>query len=288
MEMLSIQNLNKKYETFALKNVSFTLEKGYIMGFIGRNGAGKTTTLKTMLNLVHADSGSAFVFGKEFVANEFAIKQKIAFMFGGATFYPKKKLKTITSVIKRFYEEWDDEAYERYMKRFDLDTNKRVEQLSEGMKVKYDLALALSHNAQLLILDEPTSGLDPVSRDDLLELFQELIEDGEKSILFSTQITSDLEKCADFITYIKNGEIVASTDKDDFIGSYKIVKGTGEQLTEGLMHRLIGYKKNAFGFTGLIATEKLPVCDGLEVSAPDIESIMIYFEKEQKNEKFAV
>ncbi|MDD5017225.1 MAG: ABC transporter ATP-binding protein [Eubacteriales bacterium] len=283
MEMLSVQNLSKRYEKFELKNVSFALEKGYIMGFIGRNGAGKTTTLKTMLNLVHADSGKAVVFGKEFSDNELAIKQQIGFMFGGANFYPKKKLKTVTSVVRRFYNEWDDAAYERYLKRFDLDEDKKVDELSQGMKVKYDLTLALSHNAKLLILDEPTSGLDPVSRDDLLELFQELIEDGERSILFSTQITSDLEKCADFITYIKDGKIVASTNKDDFLGSYKIVKGTVEQLTEETKHRLIGYKKNAFGFAGLIKTENLPSGGCLDVFAADIESIMIYFEKEQKD-----
>ncbi len=279
MEMLSVQNLNKKYESFALKDVSFSLEKGYIMGFIGRNGAGKTTTLKTMLNLVHADSGRTYMFGDEFISNEFAIKQQISCMFGGEVFYPKKKLRIITSVVRRFYDEWDDAAYERYLKRFELDPNKRVDQLSQGMKVKYELALALSHNAKLLILDEPTSGLDPVSRDDLLELFQALIESGERSILFSTQITSDLEKCADFITYIKNGEIVASTDKDTFLGSYKIVKGAAEQLG-ALQAKLIGYKKHAFGFTGLIRAEDATDMSGLETAPADIESIMIYFEKE--------
>ncbi|MEZ4358507.1 MAG: ABC transporter ATP-binding protein [Eubacteriales bacterium] len=283
MAILSLQNLSKRYEKFELKNVSFTLDKGYIMGFIGRNGAGKTTTLKTMLNLVHAYSGKTFIFDKEFTSNETDIKQQISFMFGGANYYPKKKLKTITSVIKRFYNGWDDTAYKNYLKRFDLDENKKVDELSQGMKVKYDLALALSHNAKLLILDEPTSGLDPVSRDDLLELFQELIEDGERSILFSTQITSDLEKCADFITYIKNGEIIASKDKDDFLSSYKIVKGTSEQLTQQLKFKLIGYKQNAYGFSGLINTEDLPSVNGLNVSAPDIESIMIYFEKEKRD-----
>jgi ABC-2 type transport system ATP-binding protein len=252
------------------------------MGFIGRNGAGKTTTLKTMLNLVHADSGEVSVLGKDFSGNEFACKQKVGFMLGGIFYYPKQKLKTITNVVKRFYDEWDGAAYENYLTRFNLDPNKKVDELSAGMKVKYALALALSHNAQLLILDEPTSGLDPVSRDDMLELFQELIEDGERSILFSTQITSDLEKCADFITYIRNGEIIASTDKDDFLGAYKIVKGTGKQFSEDLRNKLIGYKKNSFGFSGLIRTEALSAAEGLEVSPADIESIMIYFEKEHR------
>ena len=278
-QLISVQNISKKYERFELKNISFTLEKGYIMGFIGRNGAGKTTTLKAMLNLVRADSGAVSFLGKDFSANEFACKQKIGFMLGGAFYYPKQRLKNITNVVRRFYDEWDDAEYARYLKRFSLDPDKRVDELSAGMKVKYALALALSHHAQLLILDEPTSGLDPVSRDDMLELFQEIIEDGEKSILFSTQITSDLEKCADFITYIKDGEIVASTEKDEFLNSFKVVKGTGVQLTEGLRRRLIGLKKNSFGFSGLIRTKDLLQNTGLEVSSADIESVMIYFEK---------
>jgi ABC-2 type transport system ATP-binding protein len=282
MELLSVQNLSKKYEKFDLKNVSFKLEKGYIMGFIGRNGAGKTTTIKTMLNLVHADGGEVSFFGKEFKSHEFACKQKIALMLGGVTYYPKQKLNTIAGVVKRFYDQWDDAAYESYLARFDLDPNKKVDELSAGMKVKFALALAMSHQAQLLILDEPTSGLDPVSRDDMLELFQELIENGERSILFSTQITTDLEKCADFITYIKNGEIVASTEMDEFLDSYRIVKGTGEQLTEGLRGKLIGCKKNSFGFSGLVRTEDLKDDASLEISPADIESIMIYIEKEQK------
>lgn len=282
MDILSVTNLSKKYERFELKNISFSLEKGYIMGFIGRNGAGKTTTLKSMLNLVHADSGDVRILGSAFGENELALKQKIGLTLGGTTFYPKQKLKNITRVVKRFYDEWDDAVYESYLKRFALDPDKKVDELSSGMKVKYALTLALSHNAQLLILDEPTSGLDPVSRDDMLELFQELIEDGERSILFSTQITSDLEKCADFITYIKNGELIASTEKDEFLDTYKIVKGTEEQLTEELQHELIGYKKNSFGFSGLIKTTQLQDKYNLEVSPADIESIMIYFEKEHK------
>ena len=279
MSILSVQNLSKKYEKFELQDVSFTLEKGYIMGFVGRNGAGKTTTLKAMLNLVHADSGAVSILGEDFIGNELALKQKIGFMLGGTFYYHQQRLKTITDVVKRFYNAWDDAIYEGYLKRFELDPGKKVDELSAGMKVKYALALALSHNAQLLILDEPTSGLDPVSRDDMLELFQELIEDGEKSILFSTQITSDLEKCADFITYIKGGKILASAEKDDFLNSYRLVKGTNEQLTEALRQKLIGYKKNSFGFSGLVRSGVLPDDSGLATSAADIESIMIYFEK---------
>ena len=205
MEILSIQNLSKHYEKFTLKDVSFSLEKGYIIGFIGRNGAGKTTTLKSMMRLVHPDGGKVTVFGLDFAENELACKQKIGFMLGGVDYYPKKKLRTIAEVTSCFYTEWDNAEYERRLAAFELDPEKKVDELSAGMRVKFSLALALSHHAQLLILDEPTSGLDPVSRDELLLLFQDLIEDGEHSILFSTHIISDLEKCADFITYIKDG-----------------------------------------------------------------------------------
>ncbi|MEG0834031.1 MAG: ABC transporter ATP-binding protein [Christensenellaceae bacterium] len=281
MEMLSVRNLNKRYEKFALKNISFCLKKGYIMGFIGRNGAGKTTTLKAILDLAHRDSGEVEILGKEVTPSDFSSKQKMGFIFGGVDYFPKKKLKIITDVTKKFYENWDDKIYQQYLKRFELDEEKTIDQLSEGMKVKYALSLALSHHAQLLILDEPTSGLDPVSRDDLVELFQELIEDGEKSILFSTHITSDLEKCADYITYIKNGEIIASDEKDQFIDSYRLVKGSKEQLKEQIAAVLIGCKVNSLGFSALVKTVDLPSCEGIESEKADLETIMIYFERKQ-------
>jgi ABC-2 type transport system ATP-binding protein len=280
MEMLSVQNLNKHYPKFDLKDVSFELEQGYIMGFIGRNGAGKTTTIKSILHLVHPDSGVVTVLGKDFATNEFTCKQQIGLVLGGINYYPHKKLKVIADVTRRFYPEWDDAVFSGYLKRFDLDPEKTVKELSDGMRVKFSLALALSHNACLLILDEPTSGLDPVSRDDLLELFQELIENNDRSILFSTQITSDLEKCADFITYIKKGEIIASTTKDDLVDCYRLVKGTQAQLTDVLLPRLIGCKKNEFGFVALMRSADLPCAVGLEVAPADLESIMIHIEKE--------
>lgn len=279
MEILKVENLVKKYDKFALNNVSFTLEKGYIMGFIGRNGAGKTTTLKAMLNLVRAESGQVTVLGRDFFSDELACKQKIGFMFGGIDYYPKQRLKNIAAVVSRFYSEWDDALFRGYLKMFELDSEKKADELSDGMRVKFALALALSHNAQLLVLDEPTSGLDPVSRDELLELFQKIIEDGEKSILFSTHITSDLEKCADFITYIKDGEIIASTDKDAFLDAYRIVRGSREQLTDEVSRLITGCKPNAFGFTGLVRRADLPAVVHLETAPADLESIMIHMER---------
>lgn len=280
MEILSVQNLSKHYEKFTLKGVSFSLEKGYIMGFIGRNGAGKTTTLKSMMRLVHPNSGKVTVFGMDFAENELACKQKIGFMLGGVDYYPKKKLCTIAEVTSRFYSEWDNAEYMRCLATFELDPEKKVDELSAGMRVKFSLALALSHHAQLLILDEPTSGLDPVSRDELLLLFQDLIEDGEHSILFSTHIISDLEKCADFITYLKDGEIIARADKDSFLDSYRMVNGTTAQLNPSLTKKIIGLREHKFGFEGLIRKADVAAANGVEVAPADLENIMIHIERE--------
>jgi ABC-2 type transport system ATP-binding protein len=280
MEILSVQNLSKHYEKFTLKNVSFSLDKGYIMGFIGRNGAGKTTTLKSMMRLVHPDGGKVTVFGMDFAENELACKQRIGFMLGGVDYYPKKKLRTIAEVTSRFYSEWDNAEYQRRLAAFELDPEKKIDELSAGMRVKFSLALALSHHAQLLILDEPTSGLDPVSRDELLLLFQDLIEDGEHSILFSTHIISDLEKCADFITYIKDGEIIAKSDKDSFLDAYRMVSGTTAQLNGSLSKKIIGLREHKFGFEGLIRKADLALASGVEVAPADLENIMIHIERE--------
>ena len=278
--ILSVRGLTKKYEKFTLDNVSFDLEYGYIMGFIGSNGAGKTTTLKSILNLVHSDGGTVEICGKNFSENELECKQEVGLVFGGVDYYPKAKLRDIANITKRFYKSWDNEKYQNLLVRFSLDEDKKIDELSAGMRVKFSLSLALSHNARLLILDEPTSGLDPVSRDDLLELFQEIIEDGEHSILFSTHIISDLEKCSDYITYIKNGKIIKSCDKDSFTEEYRLVQGSYENLTASQKEKLIGLKTHAFGFTGMIKTDDKEAFSEYQIAKADLESVMIYFEKE--------
>ncbi len=218
--VLSVRNLVKRYDKFSLKEVSFSVRKGTIMGFIGRNGAGKTTTLKSLLNMVHPDAGEIQFFGQDFKDHELEIKRKIGYVGGMADYYPGKNLKTVIKVTKKFYPDWNEEVCEKLMDLFKLDPSKKMKELSAGMKVKFSLLLAMSHEAKLLILDEPTSGLDPVSRDSLLDVFLELVKHGGVSILFSTHITSDLEKCADDITYIKNGEILACEGLKDFIKDY--------------------------------------------------------------------
>lgn len=280
MNALEVKGLNKKYKGFEVKDVSFQLPKGYIMGFIGANGAGKTTTIKLMLNLVHIDSGEVKILGKNFVENEIELKQEIGYAFEGINYYSRRKIKKVTNVIKRFYNNWDEETYYTYLKRFKLDENKKIVELSTGMRVKYNLAIALSHGAKLLILDEPTSGLDPVSRDDLLDVFQELVADGEISILFSTHITTDLEKCADYITFINNGQIVNSLEKEDFTSAYRLLHGESNQL-DHVKDRLISHKSNSFGFTGLIHSEDFDSTLGIKSTMPNLEEIMIFFSKKE-------
>lgn len=278
MSILSVMDLNKKYERFELSNVSFSLEKGTITGFIGRNGAGKTTTLKSLLNFVHPDRGEIVFFSRKFKDSEFEIKQKVGFVSGGINYYPKKKIKVISATTLRFYKQWDNRAYSHYMDMFKLDENKTPDELSEGMKVKYSLVLALSHNAELLILDEPTSGLDPVSRDDLLSVFLELEAKGI-TILFSTHITSDLDKCADNILYIKNGKILANTHMNSFLSQYKVLELTKEQLTDDLKLKLIGCKKSKYGYSALIKTADCRNVNA-KMSDVDLESAMVHLERE--------
>ncbi len=228
MSAVTVCGLCKKYPSFTLNNVSFSLEKGRIAGFIGRNGAGKTTTIKSMLNLVHPDGGEVDYFGMPLNENESKIKQRIGYSTGTISYYPKKKIRDIAAVTKKFFSEWNEDAYKTYLNMFELDENKMTSELSEGMKVKFNLLLALSHNAEVLILDEPTSGLDPFSRDDLLNLFIQLRENGT-AILFSTHITSDIEKCADDIIYIRKGRIEAAMPQENFRSEFRL---DGETLEE--------------------------------------------------------
>lgn len=228
MSIVSVRDLVKEYLGFRLDDASFSLEAGRTAGFIGRNGAGKTTTIKSMLNLVHPDGGEISFFGMPFHENEQEIKKRIGYSTGIVNWYPRKKIREIVGVSKRFFDTWDEDAYRRYLRLFSLDEEKTPRELSEGMKVKCNLLLALSHRAEMLILDEPTSGLDPFSRDELLELFRELNGHGT-AIFFSTHIISDIEKCADDIIYISRGRIVAAMPMQDFRGRYS---ENGETLEE--------------------------------------------------------
>lgn len=238
--LLKIERLCKRYPGFALEDVSFSLAPGRIMGLIGKNGAGKSTTLKATLNLVRPQSGSVTIFGQDFYRHEKECRQRVGVVFGGIDFYPLKRLSAITAVTRRFYADWDEERYRAYLRRFSLDESRKFKELSNGMKVKYLLALALSHRAELLILDEPTSGLDPVSREELTRIFRHIVKTEGCAILFSTHITSDLDRCADDITYIQNGRVLQSADRETFLRSFghlKTPEDTGPLTLEDIMLR---------------------------------------------------
>lgn len=279
MYSLKIEHLTKTYPSFKLNDVSFELEPGYIMGFIGRNGAGKTTTLKSMLKFVHPDCGTVLINDFDINKDEFAVKNSIGFVSGLDGFYNSKKLKQVTQVTKRFFNNWNEQLYQELLQKFNLDENKLIKNLSAGMKVKYQIALAMSHDAKLLILDEPTSGLDPVSRDELVILFQDYVADGEHSILFSTHITSDLDKCADYVTYIKKGEIIASSDIVSFRDAYLLVNGKKDDLTEELKAKIIGIHTHQLGFEGMIKIEDKEAFTMCEITKPNLEDIMVHIER---------
>ena len=284
---LKLDKVNKSYETFKLKDVSFEIKPGQIMGFIGRNGAGKTTTLKCIMNLIHYESGNITAFDTSMIDNELENKQRIGFSLSEINYYPNRKIKELVAVIKRFYRNFDELRFKEICKLFKLDENKKIDQLSSGMKVKYNLALALSHKADLLILDEPTSGLDPISRDEILDIFRDIVKKGDRAILFSTHITSDLDKCATDITYISNGAIAYTGSKSNFINSYLFVKDTNNN-DSGLLAEYISYKNIGDGLEGLIPFDKKDLFEsrGCEVRSPDLEEIMIFLERSNEHEGF--
>ena len=286
--VLSVKNLNKKYPSFSLKDVSFSVKPGQIMGFIGRNGAGKTTTLKSIMNLIHYESGEIKAFDLDMKEHELVNKQRIGFALSELNYYPNRTIRQLVNVTKRFYKNFDEAKFEQVCKLFDLNMDKKLEDLSSAMKVKYSLAIALSHKAELLILDEPTSGLDPVSRDEILDIFREIVKSKDRAILFSTHITSDLDKCASDITYIHDGSIVYTGSKQDFVNSYLFVKDKGKN--HSLEKHYIAFKELDDRIEGLIDPKEkdLFVKEGLEPREPDLEEIMVYLERRNQNESFAL
>jgi len=278
--ILEVKNLTKKYEGFMLDNISFNLERGYIMGFIGPNGAGKTTTIKLLMNLTKKDAGEIKFFeGLDSIKHERQIKQRIGFVYDENHFYDELTLSEMKNIIAGFYSRWDDDAFSKYMKRFELPPGKKIKELSKGMKMKYSLAIALSHNAELIIMDEPTSGLDPVFRREILDILSDLLQDENKSIFFSTHITKDLEKIADYITFINDGKIVFSESKDKIMESYSIVKGGNELLDQDIIKEFVGLKENRFGFEGLtkdISKVQKLLGNDVIIEKPSLDDIMVY------------
>lgn len=284
--ILEIRQLNKSYEDFALKDVSFSLPKGYIMGFVGENGSGKTTTIRSILNMAKIDSGKISVFGLDSITDTIAIKERLGVVFDSLYLAEHLNLKQIEKQLKPFYVNWDSKEFARRIKEFGLPDNKKVGDFSKGMKMKVMIAIALSHKAELIILDEPTSGLDPVARDELLDILAEYIEDENCGVLFSTHITADVERIADYVTILHNGKVWFTGLKDDLTENYSIVKGANEDVTAELKRKLIGYHAYRNGFEALIKTDDLAgIPASLEYEKASIDEILVYIAKEDKNER---
>ena len=278
-EILTVRNLCKHYPAFELHDVSFSIRASSIMGLIGRNGAGKTTTIKSILRLVRPDGGSVEFLGQPVDADAAALRREAGYVSGDLCYYPRKRLSQLTAVTRSFYSAWDSARYEALLRRFSLDDSKRVCELSAGMKVKYQLACALSHGAKLLILDEPTSGLDPVSRDDLLDLLRSLCEQDGVSILFSTHITSDLDACADDVTYLQNGTVAQSVSLAGFTAPWKKLTGPETALAPALRDALRGLRVHRGEFEALYPSD-LPCPAGCREELADLQTVMVYLERE--------
>lgn len=282
--ILEIKDLCKRYADFELKNVNIQLPKGTIMGFVGENGAGKTTTIKSILNIIKRDSGEIKVFDLDNIKDEKKIKENIGVVLDDSFLSEYLNPTDINKIMKDIYKNWDEKLYFKYIKEFKLPEQKISKEYSSGMKMKLKIAVALSHHPKLLILDEPTSGLDPIARSEILDIFQEFIQDEEHGIFVSSHITSDLEHIADYITFINNGEIVFTKTRDELLDNYGIVKCTEEQFKTIKKDDYIKYKKNKYEYDILIEDkhEFKKKYDFSIIDKPNIEDIMVIYIKGEK------
>ena len=276
---LEVKNLSKSFGSFHLRNISFTLPKGYIMGLIGPNGSGKTTTIKLILNMLKRNGGEVKIMGLDNIADEQKVKSELGVVFDTNYFSDDWLVTQVEQSISAFYPNWDTQRFADILRKFHIAPNKKVKELSRGMQMKLMLACAFSYDAKLLILDEPTSGLDPVSRDELLQILSEYIEDGEHSVLFSTHITGDLERVADYITYISYGELLFSGSKDELVDMYRIVKGGKDELSSDLRAKAIGFRTFPTGFEALVRTEDIGRFSDLSIEPATIDEIVVFTSK---------
>lgn len=280
--IIEINNLNKAYKGFSLKNVSLQLPKGFIMGIIGENGAGKTTLIKSIMNLVKKDSGTIEIFGMDNIKYERQVKEKIGFVYDNCYYYDHLTLEENAEMTSVLYKNWDMEKFHRYLNKYSLNRKQKLKELSKGMRMKYSLCMALSHGAELIIMDEPTAGMDPIVRTEVLEELQNLMENENFGIIISTHITEDLEKIADYIAFIKDGEIVFSAPKDEIEDNYKIVKGNKNLLTKEIEALFEGISKNNYGFEALTKkADEVRRALGNEVifERASLEDIMVLYKK---------
>lgn len=277
MNALEIKNLNKSFGTFALENINLTLPKGYILGYIGQNGAGKTTTIKLIMEQLKRNSGEITVFGKKYEEDEIGFKEIIGFIADECYFPGCFTTEDISASLKSFYKSFNEVKFRSYIKKWELPEKRKIKEFSKGMKMKLMFASVLSRDTKLLLLDEPTSGLDPVIRSEILDILQEYISDGERSVLFSTHIMSDLERIADYLCFIEKGKTIFNDTKDDIMENYLLVKGGAADLTEETREKLIGLKKSSFGFEGLIHSKDRKCLEkDVLIEKPSVEEIVVF------------
>ncbi len=282
--ILEIINLNKNYDKFKLCDINITLPRGYIMGFVGANGAGKTTTIKLIMNMIRRDSGKINVIGKDNIKYEIPIKNKTGYVGEQPVFYDDLTVGWTANFAGKFYSDWDGAAFNELLTRFGVDKTKKIKQLSKGMRMKTALAIALSHRPEFLILDEPTSGLDPVIRDELLDILMEFIQDERHGVFFSSHITSDIEKIADYVTLIDNGKIIFSEEKDKILNHWKLVKGDINK-SDNYRDDLVGLKVSKTGFSGIVKDmDAFKACHDMSLLTIDkisLDDVLLHLAKKE-------
>lgn len=280
--VIELQNVSKSLKGFQIKNLSMEVKKGFVTGFIGANGAGKSTTIKMIMNLINPDSGNVSLFGMTYLNDAKQIKERIGFVYDDNVFYDELTLKQMTKIIAPAYKQWDSKQFTYYQDLFELPLNKKMKTFSKGMKMKASLAIALSHHAELIIMDEPTSGLDPVFRRELLDILQNIMQDREKTIFFSSHITTDLDRIADYITFLQNGKLIFTKDFYAIAEDYALVKGPLDLLDVDTEREFISVHKANTGFEGL--TENVHSIENLfnkevVIEKPSLEDIMYFMKK---------
>ncbi|MBU7592932.1 ABC transporter ATP-binding protein [Metabacillus halosaccharovorans] len=285
--VIELNHVNKAFKGFQLNDFSLSVKKGFVTGFIGGNGVGKSTTIRLIMNLLQPDSGSISVFGMDYKKHEKEIKQRIGFVFDDNMFYENITLKEMKQLIKPSYKNWEDTLFNQYVDMFELPLNKHMKTFSKGMMMKTSLAFALSHHADLIIMDEPTSGLDPIFRRELLDLLHDLMLNGEKTIFFSTHITTDLDRIADYITFIHNGQHIFTKESYKIEEDYAIVKGDNDLLDRDTEREFLAVRITNHGFEAL-ATNKQRINDifgeTVILEKPTLEDIMFYTKKGKDND----
>lgn len=281
IDAIVINNLRKSYRDFSLNHISFTLPKGSIMGFVGENGAGKTTTIKAMLGLLQVDEGEISILGTDVKKLSKDMKAQIGVVFDGSNLHENMKSKNINCVMKNIYPNWDENTFIMYMKKFHLPEGKIIKEYSRGMKMKMSIAIALSHHSRLLILDEATSGLDPIAREEILDIFLDFIQDEQNTVLLSSHIISDIEKIADYVTFIHQGNIIFSESKDNLIYQHGILHCRKEDLKNIDRSFIVSIRENNFGAEALIRNKNEFIRNyrQYQVEKTSIEEIMLFISR---------